>query len=467
MVSIPALGGGKLDAGTALQTTITANPASISFGVVTSVPASQSFQITNAGTSQVNLTLAVAPISSATGASLALDKQALTLAAGASAPVNLTISGAPRKPGSYYGAITINGSGTTLRVPYLYLEGSGIANNLIPLGGDGFDGTVGRQIPDGAIAIKLIDSSGVPVSGAPVSFTTNGSGTLQSADTQTNAYGIAQAVPILGSQPGDYDFTASVTGPNSGGLTWDFTGSARAVPTIAAKGILNGASFEMGRPVAPGSYISIFGSNLSDVTDFAKTTVLPLAIDYTMVSFDAPTPLGSVSVPGHLLYVSSGQVNLQVPWELQGHGSAQVKVTIDFSYGNVVTLQLSDYSPAFFEIGGGNVAALDSNNQAIGTSNPAQQGKTVQLYLNGLGPVNNQPASGDPAPSSPLATCISTPTVTIGGQTAASSFCGLAPGFPGLYQINATVPTGLTPGSQPITVSIGGQTSKASGIVVQ
>jgi minor extracellular serine protease Vpr len=340
-----------------------------------------------------------------------------------------------------------------------------VATNLIPLSGDGFDGTVGQQIPDGVVAIKLIDSSGVPVSGAPVSFTANSGGSLQTADTNTNTYGIAQAVPVLGSQPGNYDFNASVTGPSSGGLSWDFTGSARAVPTIAANGILNGASFETGQPVAPGSYISIFGSNLSDVTDFAKTTVLPLAIDYAMVSFDAPS--ANLSVPGHLIYVSPGQVNLQVPWELKGQGSAQVKVTIDFSYGNVVTLQLSDYAPAFFEIGGGNVAALDSNNQVIGTSNPARQGQTVQLYLNGLGPVNNQPASGNPAPSSPLATCISAPSVSIGGQTATSSFCGLAPGFPGLYQINATVPTGLTPGSQPITVSIGGQSSKVSGIVVQ
>ena len=317
------------------------------------------------------------------------------------------------------------------------------------------------------IAIKLIDSSGVPVSGAPVSFTANSGGTIQTADSKTHSYGIAQAVPILGSQPGNYDFSASVTGPSSGGLSWDFTGSARAVPTIASDGILNGASFEMGRPVAPGSYISIFGSNLSDFTDFATTAVLPLAIDYAMVSFDAPAHLGNVSAPGHLVYVSPGQVNLQIPWELKGLSSAQVKVTIDFSYGNVVTLQLSDYSPAFFEIGSGNVAALDSNNRVIGTTNPAIQGQTVQLYLNGLGPVNNQPASGDPAPSSPLATCMSSPSVTIGGQTATSSFCGLAPGFPGLYQINAIVPTGLTPGSQPITVSIGGQTSHAATLVVQ
>jgi adhesin/invasin len=48
----------------------------------------------------------------------------------------------------------------------------------------------------------------------------------------------------------------------------------------------------------------------------------------------------------------------------------------------------------------------------------------------------------------------------IGGQQAQISFWGLAPGYPGLYQINATVPAGLT-GNQQVTVSIGGQTSPA------
>ena len=459
-VSIPAVGGGKLDAGMAIQTTIAANPASISFGTVTTVPASKSILITNAGTNQVNLSVAIAPIRSATGSSLTLDKQTLTLAGGASGTVNLLISGLAPQPGSYYGAITIQGSGPTLRVPYLFLAGDGVANNLIPLSGDGFDGTVGQQIPDGVIAIKLIDSGGVPVSGAPVAFTANGGGTLQNADSKTNAYGIAQAVAILGSQPGNYDFTAS-----SGGYSWDFTGSARVMPTIADHGVVNAAGFEAGKPVAPGSYISIFGSALSDTTDSAKTLILPLAIDYAMVSFDVPS--ANISAPGHLVYVSPSQVNLQVPWELQGQSSAQVKVTIDFSYGNVVTVPLSDYAPAFFEIGGGNVAARDLSNNVIGASNPAKQGATVQFYLNGLGPVDHQPASGDPAPSSPLATCQSVPSVSIGGKTANSSFCGLAPGFPGLYQINAVIPTGLTPGPQQITVSIGAQTSKTSNIIVQ
>jgi uncharacterized protein (TIGR03437 family) len=36
-----------------------------------------------------------------------------------------------------------------------------------------------------------------------------------------------------------------------------------------------------------------------------------------------------------------------------------------------------------------------------------------------------------------------------------------------LYQINVTVPSTIAAGAQTIVVSIGGQTSKASGIAVQ
>jgi adhesin/invasin len=56
--------------------------------------------------------------------------------------------------------------------------------------------------------------------------------------------------------------------------------------------------------------------------------------------------------------------------------------------------------------------------------------------------------------------------VTIGGRQAQVSFSGLAPGYPALYQINATVPSGLT-GNQQVTISIGGQTSPAAILPVR
>jgi uncharacterized protein (TIGR03437 family) len=167
--------------------------------------------------------------------------------------------------------------------------------------------------------------------------------------------------------------------------------------------------------------------------------------------------------------VSSGQINVQVPWELAGQSSVQMKVSVDDNYlfGNVVTVPLAQYTPSFF-VGNGTIAALDATTYAyILSSNPAHAGEILALFANGLGPVTNQPASGAPAPGGAnLASTTTQPVVMIGGQQAQVGFSGLAPGFPGLYQINVTVPSGLT-GNQQVTVSIGGQTSPAVVLPVQ
>jgi uncharacterized protein (TIGR03437 family) len=48
------------------------------------------------------------------------------------------------------------------------------------------------------------------------------------------------------------------------------------------------------------------------------------------------------------------------------------------------------------------------------------------------------------------------------------SFYGLAPGYAGLYQVNAQVPAGSVTGSAvPVTISMGGATSNAVTIAVQ
>jgi uncharacterized protein (TIGR03437 family) len=103
----------------------------------------------------------------------------------------------------------------------------------------------------------------------------------------------------------------------------------------------------------------------------------------------------------------------------------------------------------------------------IGSSNPAQRGQTIHVFANGLGPVTNQPASGEPAPSSPPALTTTTPVVTIGGQQAQVTSSGLTPGSAGLYELDLTVPPDLTPGNYPISVTIGNRTSKSSAIFVQ
>ena len=97
----------------------------------------------------------------------------------------------------------------------------------------------------------------------------------------------------------------------------------------------------------------------------------------------------------------------------------------------------------------------------IGPGNPAHAGDVITIYCTGLGAVS--PAVGDGAvtPDAPLTNTVNGVTVTIGGQQAAVMFAGLTPGFAGLYQINATVPDGVSPGDQvPTQINLAGQSSR-------
>jgi uncharacterized protein (TIGR03437 family) len=279
----------------------------------------------------------------------------------------------------------------------------------------------------------------------------------------TDSYGVAYADVLLGSAAtSTVNVTASAVSPR--GANNQFSGTIRPQPTISAGGVVDAGSFKT--PIAPGSYISIFGNSLSEYTDqvtYAPYT-LPLAMDGVTVSFDVPS--AKLSLPGYLTYISPGQVNVQVPWELQGQTSAQVKVTLyGYSYGNVVTVPLADTAPAFLE-NSGIAVGLDQNYAVVTAANPVKRGQLVQLYMNGLGPVNGGPASGEFASSTQLATTKGTPTVNIGGQPATVQFSGLAPGFSGLYQVNAIVPAGISAGTVPISLSINGATTKASTLPV-
>ncbi len=440
-VGVPGLGGGKLDVGAAVESVVTVNPPTVSFGLITATPITKSLQITNTGTSRVTLALAVAASGSTAGTRVTLDQISITLAAGATGMVNVVLSGGVPAPGIYSGVITMQGGATMLRVPYLFLASAAYPANVIQVNGGG-DGAVGQDI--GPISVELTDQFGLPIAGVPVTFTATG-GTLRNADAKTDIYGIASADAVLGSQTGRYDF--NVTGL---GLSWDFLGMALARPTITQ--IVDAASFAAGKPVAPGSYISIFGSALSLGLGSTPSATLPLALNSVLVSFDIPS--AKISAPGHLIYVSPGQVNAQVPWELEGQTSALVKVSISaanggYAYGNVYTLPLTGFAPAFFT-------------QPLA----AKRGEIIELYANGLGPVSNQLASGDPAVAVPLSKTTSPATVRIGGVDAPVSFSGLAPGYAGLYQVNAMVPATLAAGTYPITISIGNQTSRATTITI-
>ncbi len=462
-----AVGAGKLNAAGAVSVTATVAPATLSFGSIGSgaLPISRVLTLTNQGSSQTSFTISIAPRDTDSLGKLTLSSSSVTLAHGASSSISVQLSGGMPNPGSYEGQINITGSGPALHVPYLYLVGDGTPYNIFSILGNGYTGLV-NEVGD-FIAFRAVDQYGVPVKGAPVQFAVASGGgqidTTRGTDAQTDVYGIAGTYVSLGPQPGDQIFTAKV-----GSLTSEFDLAAIARPAIPANGIVNGASFLAGSGLAPGSYATIGGTNLAVASSPFFTPYLPVFLAGTTVTFDA----GGISVPGYLSYVSPTQVNVQIPWELQGQSSAQVKVAVQGNPSALYTLPLTQASPAAFEFSdpstGNLVAAVtDALSGAVITSqHSAARGKAISIYANGLGPVTNQPASGNVALGIPLSQNVTTPSVSIGGKAATVLFSGLAPGYVGLYQINVIVPADAPTGLTPVSISVGSATSKVSQIYV-
>ncbi len=497
------IGAGLLNAGAAATATITAEPATVSFGVLKAgvLPINKTITLTNIGTAVANLSVSASccfvngTYNKLSGVQVALGQSTISLAAGASTTLSVSLTGAVPPASEYSGTITVQQSTNVIYIPFMFLVGDGVPANVNFYSGG--EGAPGEDV--GSMAIQVVDQYGVPVTGAPVSFTVSPAGSMtlgnvpnepgctpanstSAATCNTDQFGVAYAEVILGSTVGPAQVTFSV-----GGISYPADCSfglecynVQAPPAITS--VVDAASFQP--TLVPGEYAAIFGTGLSNFNDnngaaeSLNTTptaiasdpivngaaVLPLQIDYVTVSFDVPS--AGISVAGHPTYVSPGQVNLQIPWELQGQSSVQVKVTLNGDLiGNVVTVPLANAAPSFFEYNGTTIAALNTSYQLITTGNPAQRGQTVLLYANGLGAVANPPASGTPAGSN--STTIATPTVSIGGQNAQVTFSGLAPTLPGLYQLNATVPTGISAGVQNVTVSIGGATSPVGTIAVQ
>ncbi|MDP9054883.1 MAG: S8 family serine peptidase [Acidobacteriota bacterium] len=498
------IGAGLLNAGAAATATITSEPSTVSFGVLKTggLPVNKNITLTNIGASTATLSASVnccyvnGTNNKLSGTQVVLGKSSLSLAPGAATTLSVSLTGTVPAASEYSGTIALQQGSSTTSIPFMFLVGDGVPSNvnIISAGGEG---APGEDV--GPTAIQVVDQYGVPVANAPVSFTVTpaGSVTLTSVPSEpgctpasststvtcnTDQFGVAYAEVVLGSTAGSSTVTFSVGGISIGADCSFLLECYNIQAPPAVTGVVDAASFQ--KTLAPGSYAAIFGTGLSNFSDnngiteslnttptaiasdpvVANGAVLPLQIDYVTVSFDVPS--AGISVAGHPTYVSPGQVNVQIPWELAGQSSAQMKVTLNGDLiGNVVTVPIANAAPAFFVYNGTTLAALDTGYNLITASNPAKRGKIISLYANGLGPVANTPPSGNPAGST--STTLAAPVVAIGGQNAPVSFSGLTPSLPGLYQLNVTVPTGINAGIQNVTVTAGGVTSPVATISVQ
>jgi uncharacterized protein (TIGR03437 family) len=224
-------------------------------------------------------------------------------------------------------------------------------------------------------------------------------------------------------------------------------------------GVVNAASYQpITASLAPGELITLYGTGLSSV-------------NMQMQGGQAfPTTLGGVSVSINglhcpIYYVTPTQLSVLVPYGVAANktGLANIQVTNNGVESNVVQMYLTDSAPGSFsqnQNGIGYAAALHAATGALITSSdPAQPGEYISLYLTGLGTVTPTIKDGALGPSTTLSVSdlynadnLSVYFNDYGpdgsyGNPGNIQYAGLAPGLAGLYQINVQVPTsGLASG---------------------
>ena len=253
-------------------------------------------------------------------------------------------------------------------------------------------------------------------------------------------------------------------------------GLAQPVPVVNPGGVVNGASYAS--PVAAGGFASVFGSNLALATiSYKGTQPLPESLAGTTVQ------IGGFAAPEY--FVSPGQLNIQIPWELSGQTQALLTVTASGGTSTPVAVNLAPFAPALFSVGAtgsGQGWIFNSDNSLNGPSNPnflllplgmppAQvrsgptfPGGTIQIGATDLGPVTNQPPDGGPPSTSAYA--INPVSVAIGGLPAvviSSQLCGPSLTCPvpdASYLVTANVPGAVAVSPQvPVTITMGGVSS--------
>ncbi len=285
------------------------------------------------------------------------------------------------------------------------------------------------------------------------------------------------------------------------------------IPIFGITYIENNASFASPGTASGGAIVSLFGNGFgtsSQSTGFPATTFQGVSVTFN----GTPAPLfhltntpAAKATATTSATLGASQIDLLVPYELPATGTVQVAVKTASATSPNYALTMAAATPGMYyiqdpstatrfnilaqfnqtawldmpaamatalKIPGGCAANNDSPLSLCGQ--PAAPGDYMVLYATGLGLTtpngdpNGKPLmTGQlpPADGSVLFETVATPTLMVGGFPAKILFSGLAPGFPGEYQIDFQVPTGVTGDDVPVVLSISGSPADTRSMSIQ
>jgi uncharacterized protein (TIGR03437 family) len=365
--------------------------------------------------------------------------------------------------GNFYGTTTVGGAfsqGTVFKITptgsLTTLHSFGGADGQAPLAGLtlGTDGNFYGSTQNGGASTLF---------GTIFKISSSGAFTLLYSFSGTDG-SFPFGTLTLGSD-GNFYGTTDGGGKNAVGTVFKLnaSGGGAANPSVAAGGVVSASAYGQFPAIAPGTWIEIYGTNLAahprmwTGSDFSGANA-PTSLDGTSVSIGGQ--------PAFIDYISSGQVNAQVPSNV-GTGPQQLIVTTAAGSSTPYTVTVNATQPGLlapFNVGGkqyvgalfldGATYAMPPGAVAGVPSRRAQAGDYLTFYGIGFGSVTpNSPAGQIVAGVNSL----TLPFNLFFGQTQAQvTYDGLAPDAVGLYQFNVVVPSVPASDTVPVSFTLGG-----------
>ena len=229
-------------------------------------------------------------------------------------------------------------------------------------------------------------------------------------------------------------------------------------PIYSADSLVNSADNQPA--LSPNTIATLYGKNLAYGTQSLTANgiaggVLPTVLPGTGVR----VLIGGL--PANPYYVSPTQINFLVPPNLLP-GPLTLWIVVDGLAGPAIPIQLAAAAPALFQLDQQTPVTTHADGSVVTTDAPAKPGDLVILYATGLGQtVPPVVYALLPTSAAPLKQ-ISDFKLLLDGvpvDPASISYAGIAPGFAGLYQINATLPSWTGPNPE-IRIGLGDALSK-------
>jgi uncharacterized protein (TIGR03437 family) len=392
-------------------------------------------------------------------------------ASGSTGPISISVNTAGLAPGIYTGEVDISISGTVVAVSVTFVvrpagtiavlaadaQAAGCTPSRVALTQTGLvnNFSVPAKWP-AALIVQLNDDCGAAVTnGSVVASFSNGDPPLSlRGDGQGGTYSTTwQAGTVTPRMVVTLQAAAGTLQPATAQLTGAI--SQNQAPVLGRGGTVN-AFYRTAGALAPGTDAEMYGTGLASGTVFTGAPPLPTQSSGTFVL------VGGLSAP--LIYLSDGQLDVQIPSELALTQQYAILVSSNGALTLPDQIDIVPAVPGVANFGDGRIIAQHGLDYSlVDASHPAKPGEFLIMYLTGMGGTNPSVASGQ---ASPVATVTAEATVTVDGQKAAVPYAGLSPGFAGLYQINFQVPANARSGNLAVVVTQNGVAANTNTLTV-